>query len=339
MRYLFFIVWYRQWFKNHEGIKGFAHQAMNWLMRSTLNLASKLKKQNKQLAENIKELSTELSTRISHPTIDADEYAALKGKIQSYSIIFWICIIGEAFFNFFASKALFNFDGWLAFAAQLIFAILITWIAIALFENLFYNILYEKPYKGEHKEQRHWGRTIALIIMAIGYESFIYYICKVRGLQIEGGKGDGIIATTMLIAGMLIPIIAGYYAYEKRRYIAPYKNTLRIEKLRKLIAAKENRIAINLQKMENHFKHECEEKWAYLQEFKIYKENYNRKHGIPAEDLTGHYSATQDDFRQEAINRYKKDSIQDETLRPDRIITLAKQNGHNEKMKELFINL
>ena len=102
MRYLFFITWYRQWFKNHEGIKGFAHQCMNWLMRSTLNLAAKLKKQNKQLAEKIKELSAELSTCILHPTIDADEYAALKGKIRTYSIILWICIIGEAFFNFFA---------------------------------------------------------------------------------------------------------------------------------------------------------------------------------------------------------------------------------------------
>ncbi len=103
MRHLFFITWYRQWFKNHEGIKGFAHQCMNWLMRSTLNLAAKLKKQNKQLTEKIKELSTELSTCILHPTIDADEYAALRGKIRTYSIILLICIIGEAFFNFFAN--------------------------------------------------------------------------------------------------------------------------------------------------------------------------------------------------------------------------------------------
>lgn len=336
MRHLFFITWYRQWFKNHEGIKGFAHQCMNWLMRSTLNLAAKLKKQNKQLTEKIKELSTELSTCILHPAIDADEYAALRGKIRTYSIILLICIIGEAFFNFFAAKALFNFEGWLAIAAQTIFAILITWIAIALFENLFHNLLYERPYKGEHKEPRNWGRLIALIIMAIGYESFIYYICKVRGIQIEGGEGTGIIATAMMIAGMLIPIIAGYYSYEKRRYIAPYKNTLRIEKLRKLIAAKENKIAINLQKMETHFKQRCQELWAYLQEFKTYKENFNRKHSIPQEDLNGHYADTQESFIKEAITRYKKEAIQEEALKPTFIITPAQKNGHDAEIKELF---
>ncbi len=338
MRYLFFIVWYRQWFKNHEGIKGFAHQIMNWLMRSTLRLAARLKKQNKHLAEKIKELTAELQTRILHPTIDADEYAALKGKIRTYSIILWICIVGEAFFNFFASKALFNFEGWFAIAAQSIFAILITWVAIALFENLFHNLLYERPYKGDYKEPRNWGRLIALILMAIGYESFTYYICKVRGIQIEGGNGNGIIATAMMIAGMLIPIIAGYYAYEKRRYIAPYKNTLRIARLRTLIAKKENKIKVNQMRMENHFKQICEEEWAYLQEFKTYKENWNRKHSIPTEDLAGHYSASQESFIKEAISRYKKEAIQEEALKPDFIITPAEHNAYDAEIKEIFNN-
>jgi len=336
MRYLFFITWYRQWFKNHEGIKGFAHQCMNWLMRSTLKLAAKLKKRNKQLAEKIKELSAELSDRILHPTIDADEYAAQRGKIRTYGIILWICIIGEAFFNFFASKALFNFDGWLAIAAQTIFAILMTWGGISLFENLFQQLLHEQPYKGEHKEPRHWGKLITLIILAIGYEAFTYYICKVRGIMIEGGDGTGFIATAMMIAGMLIPIIAGYYAYEKRRFISPYKNTLRIEKLKKLIAAKENKIKANLQKMETHFKQTCQELWAYLQEFKTYKENYNRKHSIPQEELTGHYAASQESFIKEAIERYKKEALEEIALIPTLIITPAQQNGHDAEIKELF---
>ncbi len=336
MRYLFFITWYRQWFRNHEGIKAFAQQCMNWLLRSTLNLAAKLKRQNKQLAEKIKELTKELNERLLHPTINADEFPAYQGKIRSYNIIISICIIGEAFFNFFASKALFNFSGYLAITAQTIFAILITWIAIALFENLFYQLLHERPYKGEHKEPRHWGKLIALFIMAIGYEAFTYYICKVRGIQIEGGEGNGIIATAMMIAGMLIPIIAGYYAYEKRRYISPYKNTRRIDRLNQLIAAKTNKIKANEQRMETHFKQECQSCWAYHQEFKTYKENYNRKHSIPEENLTGHFCETQDKFILEAIERYKKEAIQHEAITPQLIITPAQKNGHDEAIKELF---
>ncbi len=338
MRYLFFILWYRQWFRNHEGIKAFAQQCINWLLRSTLKLAAKLKRQNKQLAEKIKELSKELNERLLHPTINADEFSAYQGKIRSYNIILAICIIGEAFFNFFAANALFNFDGWLALTAQTIFAILITWVAIALFENLFYQLLHERPYKGEHKESRHWGKLIALLIMAIGYEAFTYYICKVRGIQIEGGQGTGIVANAMMIAGMLIPIIAGFYAYEKRRYISPYKNTLRIDRINRLIAANTNWIKANEQRMETHFKKECQECWAYHQEFKTYKENYNRKYSISEENLIGHFCETETSFIHEAIERYKKEAIQHETITPKLIITPAPKNGHDEAIKELFVH-
>ncbi len=338
MRYLFFVMWYRQWFKNIDGIKGFAHQVMNWLMRSTLRLAANLQKQNKQLTEKVKELTLQLTTKLLHPTIDADEYAALKGKIRTYSIILWICITGEAFFNYFAAKALFNFAGWLAIAAQTIFAVLITWVAVALFENLFNNLLNEIPYKGKNKQPRNWGKVIMIIIMAIGYEAFIYYLCKVRGIQIEGGDGTGIIANAMMIAGMLIPIIAGYYAYEKRRFISPYKNTLLIEKLRKNIAAKENRINANQQQMENHFNQKCQEYWAYLQEFKTYKENWNYTHSISPEILTGHFAETQQSFITEAIARYKKEAIHTEVFKIEQLTPLAQNNEQEEEIKKLFAN-
>lgn len=338
MRYLFFVIWYRQWFKNVEGIKGFAHQVMNWLMRSTLRLAAKLKKQNKELAEKVKELTSQLSTRILHPIINADEYAAIKGKIRIYSIILWICIIGEAFFNYFASKALFSFTGWIAIVAQVIFAILITWIAVALFENFFNNLLNEIPYKGKDKQPRNWGKLIAIIIMSIGYESFTYYLCKVRGIQIEGGDGTGIVANAMMIAGMLIPIIAGYYAYEKRRYISPYTNTLLIEKLRKNIATKENMINSNKQRMENHFKQNCQEYWAYLQEFKTYKENWNNRHSINTENLVGHYSETQESFIREAINRYKKEAINNGITKPEQKVTSEQIRQQDIEIKKLFAN-
>ncbi len=327
---------FRQWFNNQEGIKGFAEQAIAWLLLSTLKLAEKLKKRNEQLAEKIKELKVQLDTRETFPTIDADEFPAFKGKIRTYSIILWICIIGEAFFNFFAAKALFNFDGWLAITAQTLFAILITWVAVVLFENFFFHLLYQNPYKGEHKEPRHWGTLISLLIMAVGFEAFTYYICKVRSIQIEGGEGSGIVGKTMIIAGMLIPIIAGYYAYEKRRFISPYKNTICIANLKKQMAMKANEIKTNLQRMENHFKKKCEGYWALLQEFKVYKENWNQKHSIPRENLEGHFSACQDSFFTEAINRYRKEALQDKALVPDYIIPALQQHPNDPKVNNLF---
>lgn len=336
MRYLFFITWYRQWFKNHEGIKGFAHQVMNWLMRSTLKLAAKLKKQNKQLAEKIKELSAELETRILHPTIDADEYPAIKGKIWRYGLAKFIFVAADFFFNFFAAKAIITSEGWIAITGQLLLAFAMTYGFILLFEELFEELLHLKPYKAEHREGRKWGKLVTLLILAIAYEASVYYLCKIRGIEIEGGSGDTMISTFMMILGMISPILAGYYDYMKGLFISPYKNTNRIARLKELIAKKQNKIATNLQKMENQFKRECQGYWAYLQEFKIYKENWNRKHSIPAENLDGHYAESQESFIKEAIDRYKKEAIQTEALKPDLIITPAQKNGHDAEIKELF---
>jgi hypothetical protein len=49
------MLWYKQWFKNAEGIKGFAAQVMNWLMQSTMSLAEKLKNQNKKWQKPLKQ--------------------------------------------------------------------------------------------------------------------------------------------------------------------------------------------------------------------------------------------------------------------------------------------
>ncbi|PIQ08138.1 MAG: hypothetical protein COW71_13375 [Ignavibacteriales bacterium CG18_big_fil_WC_8_21_14_2_50_31_20] len=314
MRYLYFYIRYNQWFKNHNGIKAFANQAIHWLLESTLSLSSRLKKENKKLSENIKSLKSDINERIKYPVINADEYPSLRGKIIIYTIIIYICVIGETFFNYFASRAIFTFQGWAAIIASLFFALLITWGSISLFENLIEQILLEPHYKSERKSERNIKKIILLLVFAISYEALIYYICRVRGIQIEGGNGDGIIGTAMMIAGMLMPVVAGYYSYEKGKYISAYKNTKKISTLVNRVALSERKIQTNREKMENHFKKNLQNRWAVIQEFKTYKENYNFKHSVPEENLIGHFCETQEDFRQEAIERYKKQNIYNDSI-------------------------
>ena len=335
LRYTYFRLRFNQWFKNQEGLKAFAQQCMNWLMRSTLSLAYRLKKRNKQFSGKNKELNADLSKCLASPMMDADDFASLQKEIRNYIVIERCIIIAEAFFNFFAAKALFNFSGWLAIAAQVFFSLVVTWVSIPLFRNLFFHAIHERPYKREHVEPRSWPTLILLILLATLYELGIYYLCKLRGEQIEGGT-RGFITTLMVIIGMLLPVIAGYFAYERRRYYSPYINTLRINKLRHRIACYENKIQTNIQRMENHFKQKCEDYWAYFQEFKAYKENYNRKNSIPEESLAGHFAETQTAFITEAIERYKKEAIVKEKTEPAIMLApvWSQQRGNN--LKELF---
>ena len=296
LRHHYFRTRFNQWFKNQEGIKAFAQQSMNWLLRSTLRLAARLKKRNKQLSEKIRELSMERVNRLQHPVIEADDFATTQKEIRNYTVIERCIIIAEAFFNFFAAKAIFNFSGWLAILAQVFFALIVTWVSIPLFRNLFQQIIHENPYKRIEQEPRSWRKLIFFLTPgAILYEFGIYSLCKLRGEQIEGGD-SGFITILMIIIGMLLPVIAGYFAYERRKYYNPYINTLHINRLNRMIAIKENLIQTNLQRMENHFKQRAEELWAYFQEFKKYKENYNSKRGLPAENLNDHFSETQQRF-------------------------------------------
>jgi hypothetical protein len=310
LRHLYFRIRFNQWFKNLEGIKAFAQQSMNWLLRSTLRLAARLKKRNKQLSEKVRELSMELNNRLQYPVIDADDFATIQKEIRNYTVIERCIIIAEAFFNFFAAKAIFNFSGWLAILAQVFFALIVTWVSIPLFRNLFQQIIHENHYKRLEQEPRSWRKLLFILIPgAIIYEFGIYSLCKLRGEQIEGGD-SGFITILMIIVGMLLPVVAGYFAYERRRFYSPYINTLHINRLNRKIALMGNRIQTNLQRMENHFKQRAEELWAYFQEFKTYKENYNRKRKLPEESLNGHFSESQQLFIGEAISRYKKEALQ-----------------------------
>ena len=49
-------------------------------------------------------------------------------------------------------------------------------------------------------------------------------------------------------------MIAGIFDYLKGLYVSPFINTKKIEKLKRLMAWMENKIATNKQRMENHFK-------------------------------------------------------------------------------------
>ena len=332
MRYLYFKIRFNQWFQNTEGIKEFAEQVIGWLMKSVLNVAAKLKMKNKQLFEKIKELRTLLIKKIQYPVIDADEFAEIRKKIRTYTIIIAICLIGETFFNYFAANAIFTFKGWAAIIAKIVVALLITWGAFTLFESLFYQILFEKPYKSDYKEKRNVLKLITLSIMAVCYETLIYYLCRMRGMQIEGTTGDGLITTAMMLVGMLMPVIAGYFTYEKSRFYSPYKNTIEIEKLNRTIASCENRIKTNQELMENHFNRGCQENWAVLQEFKTYKENFNLKRDYPVENLSGHFCELQGNFKNEAITRYKQQMIDEE----EKVLSINSGNGKADTVIELF---
>lgn len=337
-RYMWFMLWFKQWFKNTEGIKGFAVQVMNWLLQRTMTLAEKLKNQNKKMAEAIKTKKAQLLKWYEHPTVDADEWDNIRSKVRKVGFWIVVLIITEAACNYFAIESLMEGKGWFWTALRILVAVGITGGCLYLFEKWIATVLNKPAYKQVEVKKRNWIELALLTCICIGIEFAFYYLCKRRGIALEGASGDETSNNFLIIFGMLLPIFIGYLAYERSRYVSPYNNTKRIAKAEKEIALKESTIATNNQRMEDNFKREMQDSWALLDEFRIYKGNYNQKHGIKEENIAGHFCETHESFEREAMQRYKKEVLHITPVQPTLIFTKEQQNGHTKELPQTIIN-
>lgn len=335
-RYVWFMLHYKQWFKNAEGIKGFAAQVMNWLMQSTMVLAEKLKNQNKKLAEGIKTTKAKLVKWYEHPTVDADEWDEIKGTVRKMGFWITVGIIAEAALNYFGVSAVITPKGWGWIALNVVIATVLTGFGVYIFKKWFAVALNKPMYKQTQTMPRSWLELGVLTLLCVAYEAVIYYLCKIRGIALEGANGDDFVTWFVTLAGMLLPLVAGYLANERSLYTSPYNNTKRIAKAEKEVAQMESRVATNNQKMEDHFKREVENNWGLLQEYKVYKENYNLEKGIEMENIAGHFCENHESFEREATQRYKKEVLHQVPLQPNLIIAKEQMNGHAKQLNEHF---
>ena len=331
-RYMWFLLWFKQWFLALDGIKGFAVQVMNWLLQKTMAIAEVLNKQNKKMAEAIKAKKAKLAKWYEHATVDADEWDKIKGIVRKLAIWIFIGIATEAACNLFAIESVMEGKGWGWIALRVAVAIGITGLCIYFFEKWFAVLLNKPDYKKTEKKQRNWIELVVLTLLCIGFEVAFYWLCKRRSVALEGASGDDTITYFITIFGMLLPIGAGYLSYERSRYLSALRNTKRIARTVREIAEMEGAIATNIQCKEDHFKREMQDSWALLDEFKIYKCNFNRKKGIKEETVAGHFCETHDTFEKEATKRYNKDVLH---LAPEEA-NLIIANDHLQIQPELL---
>jgi len=337
-RYMWFMLWFKAWFKNTEGIKGFATQVLNWLMQRTMNLAKRLKNQNKKMAEAIKTRKAQLLKWYEHPTVDADEWDSIKGTVRK--LWFWIFVgmVAETACNYFAIESVMEAKGLGWTLLRCFVALAATGVSFYFFEQWFAMAINKPAYKQVEVKKRNWAEFGLVTLVCVAFEVFFYWLCLKRSNVLEGASGDDATKYVVMILGMLLPIAVGYYAYKRSRYLNAYKNTLRIAGAEKEIAKKESTIATNNQQMEDHFKCELHDTWTVLDEFRVYKENYNEKHNIKKENLAGHFCETYNIFEKEAMERYKKEVLHITPVQPTLIFTKEQMNGRTKELPQTIIN-
>lgn len=335
-RYIWFLAWYKQWFRNTEGIKGFAAQVMNWLLQRTMALAEKLTIENKKMAEIIKTKNAQLKKCYEHAIVNADEWDEVKGTVRKLGFWVFVGIATEAACNYFAMESVMEGRGLFWALLRALSAIGITGLCLYFFERWFALVINEPAYKQTKAKLRNFTELVTLTFVCIGFEMVFYWLCKKRSEALIGSTHDDTTTHFLILLGMLLPIGAGYLAYKRNYYKTPYNNTLRIINTEKIIAKNESHIVTNSQRMEDHFKREVEDSWGLLQEYKVYKENYNLKNSINEESLVGHFCENHESFEREAVHRYQKAVLHQTPLQPTLIISQEQMNGHDKQLTTAF---
>jgi hypothetical protein len=170
-RYVWFMLWFRQWFKNREGIKGFATQAMNNLMQRTMKLAKSLKNDNRRQEQGIKTKTAQLQKWYQHPTVEADEWDEVKGKVRKLGFWIVVLIVTEAACNYFAVETLMEGKGLFWLILRIFVAVGITGGCLYLFEKWIGIIINKPAYKQTEPPKRNLVELIVLTLICIGIES------------------------------------------------------------------------------------------------------------------------------------------------------------------------
>jgi hypothetical protein len=311
-RYTWFRIWFAQWFKNPDGVKGFSDLRMNQLLQQCMAALKKINEHTKGLVEDLRTVEERLSKAYSAIMVTADDYDEVRGKLRSFRLWLIVIIVAESPFNYFGVDAFMQGQGLVWWIGKAVLALVITGFMIIPFRNLLAQIILEPKYGSATVPQRNWKHLAMLAAWCVAYEFVIYQMCTIRGRALEGvGKGTELSAVTylLIILGMLLPAIAGYLSYQISLFVGAFNNYCRAVQLEAKRSTILRKLAINEEVKENTFKHATQDAWSIVSEFKVYKSNYNYRVGLENESLQGHFTQTHDAFIREASYRLRSQDL------------------------------
>ncbi len=302
-------LWFRflSIFKNIDGLKLFAEHSRDWLIEKTTQKSISFLLKYEKLLVVKKHLLERSDRALSQPLVDYDDFFSIKKKVMMQSFLFWAIVLAEGFLNYISTLIFMPGEG-LAFTfLRWGIAIVLTGAGVIIAEKLIESILPIIPYKRQPTGKV--KNIIAIILwgfLIICIEIAIVGVSEARARDIEGGTGSKILYFGFIILSMVLPLVAGATRWDLMHYIDAYKNTL----LKHKIEYRLMKLDLVLKKIDERnaldYKLQCTKYWDIFIDFRIRKENYNRKKKIE-EDVSNHFCRDYDAFLNEVDLRYDED--------------------------------
>lgn len=305
-RYWWFMLYYRQWIINPDGIKGFSEQYLSHLLDRTLYKSKQLKQENETLKDKRSRLEQERLSRSQDRTIPLGELDSTRRIINRSGFYVALMLIGETYLIYIIMQVFTGLtknllDGLLKFALSFV-ATLIVVVIVEKMINQFMLLFV-------HKDEKEKGSIPALIffaILTIFLEVMTYNFAMVRAQDFEGSNMMGSVGIALALLSMLLPFAAGFVGYEFMKHFGPYRNTMRLQKIEKELGKIEQQLKVNEEEEQHYFLMQCSDRYAVIDEFRIYKNNYAAKKGLPKEDLSNHFCETRESFFAKAKEEYER---------------------------------
>lgn len=332
-RYYYFLLRYKKWFENLDGIKCFSEQSLAWFLRSVTNKSQLIRSKIKMLKDMKSKLLVRLEELETLPLLRNDEYFSIRKKIRFQEIMIPTIILIEVFLNYISTLVFMNGEGALFSLIRWGIAFILTFMGVIVSDKLLEAISPNKPNNrikiknvdaqdqsqiDESNKNKTIMKIILLSVLLIMTEIAIIGVSEARARDIEGGNSGGILYYGFILLSMALPLAAGYLRWDMLLDYDAYKNTRdhkdSTNKLHKI-----EQLIIKLDQREEYYiKNRVYKEWQFFSEFKTYKEVYNqrKKPPIPQENLTNHFCRDRDSYIETAKEEYyKRISVLDSTTK------------------------
>lgn len=302
-RVLYYLIFFNSDVRNENGLKRFAERCMNNLLERAKRRSSSLREDNQELQGQLDNTRNYLDSVDRSDLLDDNEFFSIRKRIRTGTFIVIGIFITEGLLNYFSTLVFISgTDMGIALLRWLI-AIVLTFGAIGSAEKLIEALLPIEKHKSTTPKVRSIPVIVLWSILVIGVELAIVGVSEARARDIEGGRSGGLLYYGFIVLSMVLPLIAGAIGWDILRFYDAYKHTRKVRRAEQRAEEIDQKIDRNLQDEADFYNITVTGYWNRFNDFRVYKENYNRRKGI-TENLAGHYCGGFEDFRPEADRRY-----------------------------------
>jgi hypothetical protein len=324
-RYTFFKSRHGSYLRNEHGIKKFSEMAMGQLIRRVTKKSAFYREMNENLLVEKANLRFRMDELNEKPALDAGEFFSLRRRLLAGTIMTGVVLV--AAIVLYTSSIFTLLQGVptgapvFAWAISGLLAVVLAGGGVVITERLISAIVPREHTRTAELRQQDsslaglWGVLLVAILFTI------VGVAEVQASALAAGAGTTLLYLAYILVSVMLAPIAGALRWDAMRCIDVYKTTQSIRQIESRLGQIDSILRQNEEYESNYYKVLSISYWDLVNEFKTYKDNFNRKKGW-VENLSGHFAQSYDQFQAEANKRYQTD-IRDITSRSIRKLELV----------------